>query len=901
MNEGLQRAPGLTLISAPAGFGKTTLVSEWVSACGRPVAWLSLDEEDNDLPRFLTYLVTAVQTIAAPVGQRLLAHLQSPQPHAADSLLITLVNDLAAIPEKFVLVLDDYHRIESKPVDDALAFLVEHQPPQMHLVIVSRQDPPLPLPRLRARGQLIELRAADLRFTPAEAAEFLNVGMGLNLSAEDVTALETRTEGWIAGLQLATLAMQGRDDMTGFIRAFTGSHRFVLDYLVDEVLHRQPEHVRVFLLQTAILDRFCSALCNAVTGRDDSKDMLASLERRNLFLIQLDDERHWYRYHHLFAVVLQSHLTEAVPGNISQLHQRASVWYEQNGLRPDAIRHALAAKDFEGAADLIELARPAAEQASISETAWFGWVKALPEAALRVRPVLSVGYALALLSRGDLETAEARLNDADRWIEAAGLEKEQLGRHPMDMVVADRAQWESLPATAAIGRAYIAQSRGNMQDTARYAHRALEFSTDKDVYRRRQATLMLAMISWTNGDLIAADRAFAEDTVKLRATGMYLAAVDTTVVLGEIRLSLGRLQDAIEAVEQLLRYLADQGEPISPDAAELHRELGELYLERDQRQAAAQQFLKSKEIGEKVELPIWRYRWIIAQARLDAIQGNPDAALALLDEAGRLYVRTPLPDSHPIAAMKVRVWLRHGGLAQALAWVREQGLSVDDDLSFLREYDYLTLARTLIAQYRQERRQTSIHAAARLLDRLLRSAEIGCRMGSVIEILTVQALVHQAQGNIPSALVSLNRALTLAEPEGFVRVFADEGRPLGELLAQLEAEQPTWRAKAYIRQLQSAMDLRRVVSTSTGVPAERQESLPRSKPANSAHALIEPLSAHELDVLRLLGTEMSGPEIARERVVSLNTIRTQTQHIYAKLGVNNRRAAVRRAEELGLL
>ena len=357
----------------------------------------------------------------------MLAALQSPQPPPTESILTTLLNEITAIPDHFILVLDDYHVIDSEPIDQALTFLLDHLPPQMHLVITTREDPSLPLPRYRARGQLTELRAADLRFTPAEAAEFLNQVMNLNLSAEDIAALETRTEGWIAGLQLAALSMQGREDIASFIQAFTGSHRFVLDYLVEEVLQHQSEHIRSFLLQTAILDRFCAPLCNAVTEREDGKEMLDVLERSNLFLIPLDDQRQWYRYHHLFADVLQTHLMEAQPDRVAALHQRASAWYERNGLRSDAIRHALAAKDFERAAGLIELAWPAAEEGSIQPAAWLGWVKTLPEALVHARPVLNVWYAYALLGRGEMEAAEARLKDAERWLEPADTHESAAG------------------------------------------------------------------------------------------------------------------------------------------------------------------------------------------------------------------------------------------------------------------------------------------------------------------------------------------------------------------------------------------------------------------------------------------------------------------------------------------
>ena len=383
-----------------------------------PVAWLSLDEGDNDPTRFLTYLVAALQTIEPNIGAGVLAVLQSPQPPPIESILTALLNEITTIPDNFILVLDDYHVIDSKPVDQALTFLLEHLPPQMHLVIATREDPHLPLARLRARGQLTELRAADLRFTPAEAAEFLNQVMGLNLSAEDIAALETRTEGWIAGLQLAALSMQGRSDAASFIQAFTGSHRFVLDYLVEEVLQRQPEGIHSFLLKTAILDRLSGSLCDAVTGREDGKGMLETLERGNLFIIPLDDQRQWYRYHPLFAEVLQARLLDEQPDQVFSLHQRASEWYEHNGSAADAIRHALAAKDFERAATLVELAVPEMrrnrQEATVTE---LGWLKALPDELVHFRPVLSVDYAYALFGGGELEAVEARLRDAERWLD----------------------------------------------------------------------------------------------------------------------------------------------------------------------------------------------------------------------------------------------------------------------------------------------------------------------------------------------------------------------------------------------------------------------------------------------------------------------------------------------------
>jgi LuxR family transcriptional regulator, maltose regulon positive regulatory protein len=884
LNEGLLQNRNferkLTLISAPAGFGKTTLVSEWLANSKQPAAWLSLDEGDNEISCFLTYLVAALQTITKDIGKGVLGAIQSTQTLTAinEALLANLLNEIAAISDPFILVLDDYHMIDSEPIDLALTYLLDHLPPQMHLVVTTRENPSLPLSRYRARGQLTEVRAADLRFTPDEAGVFLNQMMNLNLSAENIAALETRTEGWIAGLQLAALSMQGRDDITSFIQAFTGSHRFVLDYLVEEVLKRETEDIRSFLLRTTILDRFCAPLCNAVTQREDGKEMLDALERSNLFLIPLDDERHWYRYHRLFAEVLTAHLIERQPQEIASLHQRAAVWYEQNGLRPDAIRHALAAKDFELAAGLIEIAWPATDDKSIQPAAWFGWVKTLPDEVVRHRPVLTVWYAYALLGIGEMEATESRFKDA-----------EQLLNGPIEMmVVDDQEQFKSLPAAIAVGRAYIAQAFGNISDTVRYASKVLELP-EANHRSQSRASMMLGMTYWANGDLVAANRIFADYTLKLQAEGNIPDAISTTVVLAEIRLALGRLREAISTIEQLLQFVMDQGEPISPDTADLHRGLSVLYLEQGDLEAAAQNLQKSKELGKKADLPVWRYRWCIDQARLNESMGDADEALALLDEAQRLYIRTPLPNFFQISAMKARIYLAQGRLDKALEWVHEQGMSADDDLSFMHEFEHIILARVLIAKYQNERKEDSILMAIQLLDRLLQAAEESYRIGSVIEILVLQALALQALGNITPALATLERAVTLAEPEDFVRIFVDEGKSMAELLKRLDTKSGTPERKQYIRKLLSAYD----APSSFASEGKNYKGHP--------HTLVEPLSQRELEVLRLLRTDMSGPEIARELMVSLSTMRTHTQNIYAKLGVNDRRAAIRRAEELNLL
>ncbi len=474
------------------------------------------------------------------------------------------------------------------------------------------------------------------------------------------------------------------------------------------------------------------------------------------------------------------------------------------------------------------------------------------------------------------------------------------------MVVVDQEQFKSLPATIAIGHAYIAQALGNIPDTVRYARRALEFP-EADPFRHSQASMLLGMACWASGDLEAAGRVFADYTMKLRAAGNIPDAIGTTVVLSDIRLGLGRLREAIYTTEQLLQFVIDQGEPISPDTADLHRELSELYLEQGNLEAASQHLQRSRELGEKREqgekadLLVWRYRWSIAQARLNETQDDLGGALDLLNEAERLYIRTPLPDGRPIAAMKARIWLKQGRLAKALDWVGAQGLSPDDELGYLSEFAHITLARVLIAQYQHERMDGSIQAAMRLLDRLLQTAEGSCpRVGSLIEILVLQALAHQAQGNIPPALASLERALALAEPEGYVRIFVDEGEPVRLLIADFRPA-PAVGQVLRIEKQKGDQDYK-LISYTDKLLAAFSQPMPesQSKIRNQQSTMLEPLSQRELDVLKLLRSELSGPEIARELVVSLSTLRTHTQNIFAKLGVNNRRAAVRRAEELDL-
>ena len=884
LSERLDRgiASKLMLVSAPAGFGKTTLLTEWLAAGPaapadeRLAAWLSLDRGDNDPASFWTYVIAALRTVASGVGESALALMQAPQPPPIETVLTVLLNDLRATAGDIVLVLDDYHVIDARDVQDGMAFLLDHLPPQLHVVIAGRADPALPLARLRGRGELVEIRAAELRFTPDEAAAYLNEMMGLQLTARDVAALEGRTEGWIAALQLAALSMQGRDDIAGFIAGFAGDDRYVVDYLAEEVLQRQSERVQVFLLQTSILGRLSGPLCDAVTGQSGSKAMLEALDRGNLFLVPLDDRRRWYRYHQLFADVLHARLLDEQPGQVPDLHRRASAWYEQNGESSEAISHALAAGDFGRAADLVELAIPAMRR-SRQEGTLRGWLKALPDEVVRVRPVLSVGLAGTLLAVGEMEGVERWLRNAERCLGAtpgAGAGSPAL---TAEMAVNDE-EFRRLPAAIELYRSALAMARGDVPGTVRHARRAIDFSPEEDHLVRASAAGMSGLAFWTSGDLEAGHSAYAECVAGLRRAGHIADIFGCSIALADIRSTQGRLGEAMRTYEQALQGVPEQGGPVLRGTADMYVGMSEVYRERDDLHAATQHLLRSQELGEHNGLPQNRYRWRVAMARIRQAEGDPAGALDLLNEAERLYTGDFFPNVRPVPALKARVWITQGRLGEALGWAREQGLSVDDELSYLREFEHITLARMLLARYTDERAERPIHEATRLLERLLAAAEEEERTGRVIEILVLRALAHQTLGEIPAALACLERAMTLAEPEGYVRVFIDEGPPMASLL-RAAAKQGT--ARNYVRRLLAAV-------------TETEDSTPVSQ------GLIEPLSERELDVLRLLGTDLGGPAIARELIVSLNTVRTHTKNIYAKLAVNNRRAAVRRAAELGL-
>ncbi len=869
----------LTVLSAPAGFGKTSLLVEWlatVSDEAPAVAWLSLDHRDNDRVQFWTYVVTAMRMAMDGLGVEPLQLLAS-STESAEAALAALLNDLHRLPKDLLLVLDDYHVITSPEVHDGMTFLLEHQPPQLHLVLATRADPPLPLARMRARGELIEVRAAELRFTAEESAAYLNGPMGLQLSERDVAALDGRTEGWIAALQLAALSMQGRDDASAFIAGFAGDDRHIVDYLTDEVLTRQSVGVREFLLKTSILDRLTGPLCDAVTGQDGGKATLVALERANLFLVPLDDRRQWYRYHHLFADVLHAHLLDEHAEEVAELHRRASAWFEANGGTPRAVHHSLAGGDPSRAADLMELAIPAMRRER-REAELAGWLLSLPDDVVRVRPVLGVAFAGVLAQVSDFDTVGERLSAIERAVRPDGGRWPE--QPPPELVVVDEAEFRAVPAHIEVYRAALALARSDLGGTVSHARQALSLAAPDDDLTRASAGGLAGLASWTTGDLAGAHAAFTETVAGLVRVGFIADVLGCCITLGEIRRTQGRLTDALRTYQWALD-LAAGNSAAAPlrGTADMHVATADVLLERDDLPAAAEQLAASERLGEYNGLPQNPYRWRVVKARLREAEGDLDTALELLDDADRVYVGDYLPNVRPVPATRARLWVRRGELASAVAWATQRQLSAGDEPSYLGEYEHTTLARLLLARSRAERDGSALDDAVALLEKLLTAAEKGARHGSALEHLVLLALAHQARRDMPAALAALQRAVLLAQPEGYVRLFADEGPPMAALLKTLAKQSA---ASGYLRLLLAA--------TTRG----------------EAHApppeqLIDPLSDRELDVLRLLGTDLDGPDIARQMSVSLNTVRTHTKNIYAKLGVTSRRAAVRQAQQLNLL
>jgi LuxR family maltose regulon positive regulatory protein len=857
LDEGVRRGCRLTLISAPAGYGKTTLLGAWCAHVERPVTWLSLDEGDDDPARFLTYLTEALKR---------LPHLP-PTPTLPDSsassetYLAVLLDWVAELSNPAVLLLDDFHLVSAPDVHHSVAFFLDHLPPALHLVISTRADPPLPIARLRARGKLVEIRQADLRFTPAEAAAFLNRTMGLELSPDDVKTLAGRTEGWIAGLQMAAVSMRQRDDLSEFVRAFAGSHRYVMDYFMEEVLHRQPDDVQVFLLHTSILERLSAPLCAAVSSQSSptgAQSILEHLEQANLFITPLDDRRMWYRYHHLFADLLQRQLSQRLPGLVPELHQRASVWYETQDLLPESVEHALVAEDFGRAAMLIEgVIEPLLMRGELVTLR--NWLDALPEKVVDQHAELCAYHAwLLLLGGAPLDVTESRIAAVRKH---AGAESGQI---------------QTISALLAL-------FEGRIDDGTELLEKARATLTGEDGFWYGLVNWLWNLLHMAEDDQDSA--AAVERLSRLQFDRQnVLLAIMGLCNLGELRIKQGHLREAEALFDRALDHATDvQGERL-PIAGEPLIWLGELARERNELSAAegylTEGIERIRQWGRIAALDGY-----LSLARLHQAQGDAEAACAALDEAAQLAVRFDATevDDYMVAMCRARVAALEDDLETVQRWVDLRGLDTlePDNLQLdatielhLRKYELVVLG---LARIRAGRFREALSFLRPLCDWVAARG----RWGVGIEALALQAAAHYALGETPQALTLVERALDRAEPEGYVRLFVEIGKPMAQLLYHA-AEQEIY--PDYAGRLLAAFP-----------------RPPESAAARAASDMIEPLSPRELDVLTTIAEGLSNQEIAQRLFISERTVKWHASNIYGKLQVSNRTEAVTRARALGIL
>jgi LuxR family maltose regulon positive regulatory protein len=871
-NAGLTRP--LTLLTAPAGSGKTTLVSEWrASEEGRayPLAWLSLDADDNDPARFLTYLIAAVATVRSDFGEAPLALLHSAQPAPAQTIIAALISELCALEAPLALVLDDFHLISAQPVTGALTYLLDHIPPRLRLVILTRADPPLPLARLRARDQLTEIRAADLRFTTDEAAAFLNQIMRLDLSPADVLALEARTEGWIAGLQLAALSMQGRRDVASFVRAFTGSQVYVAEYLVEEVLQRQPEEVQAFLLQTSILERLNSELGNAVAGRQDGQEVLAALNRANLFVVPLDDAGRWFRYHHLFGDLLQARLGQAWPPEaIAGLHQRAAAWYEQHEFVAEAVNHRLAARDFDEAARLI--GQNASQLLTRGQLATLRqWTEGLPAPVIQSHPQIIIAKVWALTLAGDIRQVEPLLKLAESQIEASG--ETPAGRE--------------LAGFAAAIRAFFAMMAGENARALELAERAESLLPEHSVHARWLLPYTLGAAYRGQGRYEKAAEAFARqvqmgeahENLIVWGTGVTAAAI--------VRRLQGRLREAADTCRQALQRLAERGAMQFGSLAKLEVPLVDL-CEQNALDEARQRLAGVRARMQGWPMPTDQLHALLALIQLQQAEGDLPGAFETLRTAKDLKATHPviLNLARSVDLSEIRLSLETGDLAEASRLMEALQPGASSQIEF-RDQELLMLARLRLAQGRPDEADSILSAFAIDL-------QAGERKGSLIEALVLQACARQAQGDQEAALPILTRALALAEPEGYARVFVDQGAVMQQLLPavvrKLDAasDQAAFPSQSYVAKLLGAF------------PAGSTPEAPPRAPDMVA-GLVERLTPRELEVLLLIAAGDSNRAIADKLVISVSAVKKHTGNIFGKLNVGSRTQALARARQLGLL
>ncbi|HTK08801.1 MAG TPA: LuxR C-terminal-related transcriptional regulator [Ktedonobacteraceae bacterium] len=865
----------LTLISAPAGSGKTTLLAQSLWESNLPVAWLSLEPEDNDPARFLPYMIFALQTLDPQLGTTILSLLRTPQPPPPEMVLTLLINEILEQQTKdMILVLDDYHVITSASLRQAMILLLEHLPPQLHLILATRTDPSLPLARLRAQGRLAEIRASDLRFAGDEIRTFLQIVMKLELSLDIMTTLEARTEGWITGLQLAALSLQGKTDITGFVTGFTGTHRFVLDYLSEEVLMQQPPLIQSFLLHTSLLDRLNGPLCNALTGREESQEMLEKLEKANLFVVALDEIRCWYRYHHLFAETLRSYLQQREPAMVPVLHQRASEWYEQHALPLEAVHHALAIPDEERAIRLLEpIVIPFAFRGQRSIV--LKWLNALPNAVIRTHSLLCVYYASLLMLTNQFEAAMVRLTEAEDGLgEDTSTEQARIIR-----------------GFLFTNRSTIAFFSGDLQHSILFAHQALALLPEtEDSARAGNLTNIVQAYQISGDTTVATELEIAKTVATIRILHNPFALISCIAMLAHLHALQGRLQQASATYAQIMEIAS------SPEMLQItfagpyyYFGLGDLLRERNDLDTA-EHYLRQGLALIHEDIPLEARvatQGYFALASLLQARGNTSEARITLDALLSLAHQRHFAASFLAqgTARRVRFELTSGNLTAAVHWAETCGLSLNDtDLPFPRESEYLTLARISIAQKKLDLATFSLQEVLLLLTRLHEKARAGARLGSVLEILVVRTLALEAQGDQAAALTILKQALLLARPEGYIRLFVDEGLPMLALLRHLSNHHLL---AEYITTLLNAF----------GEPQFPDVSPPLA----TVSPLTEPLTEREREVLALLLEGASNREIAHRLVLSVNTVKRHVYNICGKLGAQSRMQVVTKARSLNFM
>lgn len=857
----------LTLISAPAGYGKTMLICDGLRYAQIPVGWLSLDAADNDPAFFWSYFVAALQSVHPEIGKPALNILQSPQPPPEVWILHTLINEIAKTQMDFALVLDDYHVIHNQSIHDSMSYLVEHMPPQMHLFIATRIDPPLPLARLRARGHMTELRAADLRFTSDEAAEFLNEMMSLRLLHSQVETLEARTEGWIAGLRMAALSIRTTNDVTAFIDSFGGGTRHIFDYLIEEVVDRQPPDIRDFLLRTSVLDRLTGPLCDAITGRDDSQKILQGLERGNLFVVPLDDNNRWYRYHQLFSDLLQAQMIGQRPDLISELHSKASQWFEGEGLTVEAVNHAVASQDWDRVKELIE-PRVKTMIAQNRYTTVAEWLSKMPGELVAEHPWLCVSGAWASLFLGRYEDVQRFI----QWADARLPERvEEYDKGVMD--------WHSIRAYLLTVRAFLNLNSNDLTGTIDLSHEALTHAPADDILLFTTVMLSLGVAFTASGDLESGYVHFKEAAAKAKATANYYYASAATAHMADVEAQMGHLYKAAHAYRQAIQIAEEWGSgECAPVASYALMGLSEVLYEWNKLDEAASLLARGLQLGELSGESEFMGKGFITLARLAHAQEKPDDVREALARAREVAPTDISLDFRPsqVPSWEVRIALSEGKLAEVIDWAVdvEHSLTITEIPDYRSEVKYLTLVRVKIASGETQGIPES-------LERLQQTMNDNKRTGGVIEVLILQALASQAQGRLDKAVITLEHALSVAKAEGYIRIFVDEGEPMARLLQHAVAKGTE---VDYVTKLLAALGAR---------------TQPEKPPAGPPVA--EELTQREKEVLRLIAAGLSNRDSAELLVVTEGTIKKHLNNVFGKLGVRSRTQAVARAKELDLL